>query len=338
MSAPFVTVIVPIYNVAPFLDRCLRSLELQTFRDMEVILVDDCSTDGSLEIARRYAESSESWRLVVHDGNKGLSGARNTGIALARGSYIGFVDSDDWTQLTMFETLARVSREYDADVSQVDYALLSSDDEPLSQPGERVFTMTGRQALAQMLEQERYAVWFRIYRRELFDGIGGGWFPEGLTCEDRVFNSWMLPRAARVAQSNRIEYVYFQNRGSLSFSGLTARGLDLLEADRRMVRFVEGLGDEQLLKLARDRAAKGPYSLLVKWARFGVTDAALDADETLSLLWDAYRANYCTVMKSQLSLAKKIVAWQLRYCSGLLKLEMRAYERIARVLRRGRGA
>lgn len=325
---PKLSVIVPVYNVEKHLPRCLDSLAAQTISDIEFILVDDCSSDGSCAIAEEYVARSNNWTLIKHEANKGLSAARNSGIACAHGEYIGFVDSDDWVEPTMFETLLRTAEHADCDIAQVQYELRSEPGKKTVQQAERLKVITGLDALEEMLLQEKYAVWFMIYRRTLFHEEGH-WFPEGLTCEDRVFNSMFLPRAHSVSVSNRVEYYYFQNLGSLSHSGLTSRGLDLLEADKRMLSNIEALDDQHLLELACDRAAKGSYSLLVKWARFGTTDPSLDEGETLRMLRSDFERNYPRLMKSHLSLAKKAVAWQLRYCAWLLKLEFALYNAIA---------
>lgn len=326
--APKVSVIVPMYNVGEFLERCLDSIEAQTLEDIEVILVDDCSTDNTHAIATEYVARNDSWRIARNEVNRGLSAARNVGIELAQGDYIGFIDSDDWVEPTMFETLLGIAVSTESDVAQAQYELRSAPRETPVQQDNDVRVLTGIESLENMFLSEKYAVWFMLYKRNLF-AEEADWFPEGLTCEDRVFNSIFLPKARRVAVSNRVEYYYFQNLGSISHSGLSTRALDLLEADKRVVANVDKLQNPYLSKLARDRAAKGSYSLLVKWARFGITDPHLRESEILPLLRNDFEENYPTLMKSHLSLSKKIVAWQLRYCPSLLKLEFALYNAIA---------
>ena len=104
MYNPKVSVIVPVYNMEVYLRQCLESLVHQTLDDLEIIVVDDGSTDGSLSIAREYAEKHANLH-VISQGNQGLSGARNTGMKHAAGEYVGFLDSDDWAGLDMFESL-----------------------------------------------------------------------------------------------------------------------------------------------------------------------------------------------------------------------------------------
>ena len=97
-----ISIIVPVYNVEKYLERCLDSILSQTFSDFELILVNDGSTDHSLEICRSYAEKDERILLIDQE-NRGLSAARNAGIAVAKGEYLGFVDSDDYIAQNMYE-------------------------------------------------------------------------------------------------------------------------------------------------------------------------------------------------------------------------------------------
>ena len=115
-KSPAVSVIVPVYNVLPYLDRCMESLLNQTLRDLEIILVDDGSTDGSGKRCDEYGELDPRVR-VIHKKNGGLSDARNAGLQLASGEYIGYADSDDWVEETMYERLLSSCRDADAQVA-----------------------------------------------------------------------------------------------------------------------------------------------------------------------------------------------------------------------------
>lgn len=104
MKKPLISVIVPIYNVELYLERCIISIITQTIHDIEIILIDDGSTDKSSVIADRYALKDDRI-LVVHKPNGGLSDTRNAGIKLAKGEYLSFIDSDDWIESTMLESM-----------------------------------------------------------------------------------------------------------------------------------------------------------------------------------------------------------------------------------------
>ncbi|MBR4316077.1 MAG: glycosyltransferase, partial [Alphaproteobacteria bacterium] len=116
-----ISIIVPVYNVQKYLDKCLKSIISQTLTDIEIILVDDGSTDSSGLICDKYAKKDKRIK-VVHQKNARQGAARNAGIKLATGDYIGFVDSDDYITSDMFEKLYKKAYIYDADIVMCDYA------------------------------------------------------------------------------------------------------------------------------------------------------------------------------------------------------------------------
>lgn len=110
-----ISVIVPIYNVEPYIHRCIDSILAQTYKQMQIILVDDGSPDRCGEICDEYSKK-DSRIIVIHQENEGLSGARNTRLLFAKGDYIAFVDSDDWVHPKMYETLIGLSKKYNLDI------------------------------------------------------------------------------------------------------------------------------------------------------------------------------------------------------------------------------
>ena len=111
------SVIVAVYNVKPYIAECISSICRQTYRNMEIILVDDGSTDGSGDICEEYAAKDQRIH-VIHQKNRGLSGARNTGLRYAKGEYVAFVDSDDWIGSDMYRTLVGVMEAYNLDMAR----------------------------------------------------------------------------------------------------------------------------------------------------------------------------------------------------------------------------
>ena len=116
---PKISIIVPIYNVEKYLDRCVRSLCNQTLQDIEIILVDDQSPDDCPRMCDEYAKQ-DSRIIVIHKKNGGLGYARNSGMKVATGEYVAFVDSDDYVDLDMFESMYNSAKKYDADFVRVD--------------------------------------------------------------------------------------------------------------------------------------------------------------------------------------------------------------------------
>lgn len=121
MSSPLISVIVPIYNMESLLPRCLDSLAAQTLRDLEIICVDDGSTDGSGDIVRKYASGDSRFRLITQE-NSGRAEARNAGIRAAAAPYLGFADPDDYVEPDMYERLYRLAEETGADMVQCSYS------------------------------------------------------------------------------------------------------------------------------------------------------------------------------------------------------------------------
>ena len=173
-----ISVIVPVYNVEPYLRKCLDSIVGQTYRELEILVIDDGSTDGSGKICDEYEERDDRIK-VFHTENRGLSAARNLGLNNANGDLIGFVDSDDWIEPTMYELLLKRSEETGADVSCCGFYLHYSDHfttHPLSSSqivyeGEKIVTV------AMEGSECRHYVWNKIYKKTLFDNCR---FPEGM--------------------------------------------------------------------------------------------------------------------------------------------------------------
>ena len=170
---PAVSILVPVYRVESFIERCARSLFEQTYPDLEYVFVDDCSPDRSVDILQRvlsdYPERVSATRIIHHDKNKGVAAARNTLLDNAHGSFVSFVDADDWLEKDAIELLVRKQEETDSDiVSGNAYIHIESGVEEL-----RVDSLSNkRQVLLQQLKDTwtmNAFLWGRIYRRSLFE-------------------------------------------------------------------------------------------------------------------------------------------------------------------------
>lgn len=216
------SIIIPIYNVAGFLPDTIASVLAQTFQDFELILVDDGATDSSGEICDRYAKTDSRVR-VIHQKNAGVSVARNTGVAAAKGDYIGFTDSDDIIETDMFAVMMALAESYDADVVQCQHDRGNTlNGAPRSKEIEimdgaafvrRIFTKQGGEYTNQV------ALWSKIYRRELFDGIT---FPVGQVYEDEQETYKLCLKAVRIAETPDILYHYIKRENSI-ITGISAK-------------------------------------------------------------------------------------------------------------------
>ena len=203
-----ISIIIPIYKVEPYLRRCLDSVLAQTYTDLQIILVDDGSPDGCGAICDEYA-AKDSRIEVIHQENRGLSGARNAGLALAKGEYIAFLDSDDYVDETMYEKLLQVLLENDADIAECGYRWVKPDVTYDRENTGKVDIYTNLEALEmlyfgdQMFGGISIVVWNKLYRAELFDDLC---FAQGLNNEDVDFTPRALYKARRIAKLNENLY------------------------------------------------------------------------------------------------------------------------------------
>ena len=118
MSSPKISIVIPVYNTEKFIDTCLESCITQTLKDIEIIIVDDCGSDGAIAIAGNYAKKDSRIKIIHHEKNKGLGGARNTGINVAIGEYLWFLDSDDYIAENSCQILYDYAKEKDLEIIQ----------------------------------------------------------------------------------------------------------------------------------------------------------------------------------------------------------------------------
>jgi glycosyltransferase involved in cell wall biosynthesis len=207
-----ISVIVPVYNVKPYLKKCLDSILRQSYRDLEILVIDDGSTDGSQDICDDFGKTDERIR-VFHTENRGLACARNLGLEHAKGDWIGFIDSDDWIEPDTYECLMKTAGETDADVVECGYILefakTSKNRKAVNQ------TVCGADAVDALIRGEiKEQVWNKLWKRYLFENAS---FPEGRYYED-IATVYKLIRDARVTGTDRFLYHYVQRKTAISHS------------------------------------------------------------------------------------------------------------------------
>ena len=235
------SIIVPVYNMAADgkLQFCLNSLVNQTITDYEIIAVDDCSTDNSLEILRSYEKKfPEKVRVIASPVNKKQGGAKNLGLSVAAGEWIGFIDSDDWVTADFYERLLKRAEETGADMVGCDYHLT---DEHSMKIGQIVHN--NKQSQTGELSKEKYrslildsgSLVVKIYRRHIILDYPNR-FPENIFYEDNaISNSWML-RAKHFEYIEEPLYYYYQHDTSTVHTITKKRCEDRMEAARVMLK------------------------------------------------------------------------------------------------------
>ena len=226
---PLISVIVPVYKVEEYLDVCVESICGQTWQNLEIILVDDGSPDECPALCDRWGQKDERIR-VIHKENGGLSDARNAGMKIAHGDYIGFVDSDDWISPRMYELLLTAMDRDQSEISCCTIELFREDPEQVKYLSSPVNVVLDREEAQRALLREsllKQPVWYKLYKQELIKDIP---FEVGKQHEDVFWSYQAIGRAERVSVIDYVGYHYRQRENSIMGRQYSLKNLDALEA------------------------------------------------------------------------------------------------------------
>lgn len=232
-----ISVIVPVYKVEKYLKRCVESVQKQTFKNLEIILVDDGSPDLCGKMCDEMSKTDPRIK-VIHKNNGGLSDARNAGIEIASGKYVVFVDSDDWLDLDMIDLLYRILKKYDADIAECSYRNIYKEriDEETSCSGE-VIEGDGTLALEAMLDWRWFkpVAWNKLYKKEILSNIR---YPKGKLHEDEFTTYKYFYNANKLVYVDTSKYNYDRRReDSITGKKFREDNLDACWAFRERVDF-----------------------------------------------------------------------------------------------------
>jgi len=251
-----VSVIVPVYNVERYIERCLTSLHGQSMQDMEVILVDDLGTDRSVDMARQFIDNhalTERWHIITAPCNHGPGAARNIGIRHATGEYVAFVDSDDWIEPAMLQTLYEAAVQYDADISSSAAVLDYPDDTHRLMTNPHIGSGTvSVQARKYMLRHFVSNFTTMLFRREWLVS-NNLYFPEANSGEDSCFMAQCYLLAHNIAQTDTPFYHYIIHPQSISHRKKVYRGREKRKAFGALLQF------------ARKRDMLNTYGCVLRW-------------------------------------------------------------------------
>ena len=239
MTTSLISVIVPVYRVEKYLERCVKSILSQTYKNLEVILVDDGSPDQCPAICDACAEKDARVK-VIHQENKGLSGARNAGIDAASGEYLAFVDSDDYVSPHFIEELYQLLQDTGCAIGQCRFSYVKGDG--LVEEGDSAFCIyRGESLMEQLYGPEEKATcfvvaWNKLYRAELFKETGIR-YPEGRIHEDEATTYRLFHEAKKLAFLDRALYGYYTENGGSITSVFSAKRLQWLTAHEERIAF-----------------------------------------------------------------------------------------------------
>lgn len=208
-----ISIIIPVYKVEKYLEKCIQSVINQTYENLQIILVDDGSPDNCGKICDEYAKKDHRIE-VIHKSNGGLSDARNKGLEIAKGEYIGFVDSDDYIEADMYEVLYNLLKQYNADVSICNFYTVSQEKIAIKNADNGIKEYTRIEILKEILLDnniQSYA-WNKLYKKELFDEIK---YPVGKKYEDIGTTFYLLEKCNKVVVTGKPEYYYINRQDSI---------------------------------------------------------------------------------------------------------------------------
>lgn len=237
MDQPLISVIVPVYNVERYLIGCVDSIIAQSYKNLEVILVDDGSTDNSGIICDSYLSKDERIK-VIHQDNKGLSAARNSGIDISKGEYIGFVDSDDYIHPEMYSRLMKDIIDHDVLLSFCQFNRFKdggmieefslSNNTSLYSPHDVIFES--------LVGERWWEAWTKLFHRSLFSSLR---FPEGRTNEDYAIMMYIYDLCEKVAVNWNHLYFYRLREGSITTSSINIHKFDQIQNSQEVLSYMK---------------------------------------------------------------------------------------------------
>ena len=229
MKESLISVIVPVYKVEKYLDRCVESIVGQTYSNLEIILVDDGSPDHCPAMCDAWTKKDGRIK-VIHKKNGGLSDARNAGMEASNGDLIGFVDSDDWIAPDMYQCLYETMKSDNSDVAACGVEMVWEDataSRMLTKSGN--YVLNKEEAMRALVEESwiKQPVWYKLYKAEKIRNIP---FLVGKYHEDVFWSYQVIGLAERVSVIDHIGYYYWQRSGSIMGKAYTLKRLDAIEA------------------------------------------------------------------------------------------------------------
>lgn len=316
MDNPQISIIVPVYKVEAYLDECVQSILSQSFKDFELILVDDGSPDNCPALCDSYAKQDE--RVVaLHKPNGGLSDARNYGLDRSKGKYIAFVDSDDIIAEGALEALYNEIVEKDADIvlGKVIRFVVGGGTRPYTRLEERK-VIDGKEALTMLLQGRKINISMcgALYKREIWEDIR---MPKGYICEDWYTTPSLYLSAEKVIYSPKLWYLYRDNPDSIMGAMQKKANPQVIQVAEHVISTIRQT-DEKLYEETLWSNMKRVWKYVgIIYARGSVKQEREFLTQTRSFL----KKYYSTARtKSTMSTAEKIGVWSFCYCEPLCSL------------------
>lgn len=325
---PLISVVVPVYNVEEYLYRCVDSIRNQTYYNLEIILIDDGSTDNSGTLCDEIAMADNRVK-VIHKKNGGLSSARNAGIEASTGIFVGFVDSDDWISPDMYEYMLWLLTTWNAEIAQINYKKTPCFSMDVDEQKEKLEVLTEKEILQHYMSASTatgsYSVWRCLFKKKVLNELS---FREGKINEDIDFKYKVLQKCNIYVESNLIKYFYFQSTGSISTSGLRKRDFDLYDAAEELYRLTQDEEYGTICFLGEVKKRRTAFSLLSRIAYYGIQDTSIDRKQTIKKLTKEHRKNLTILLKAPIPLNRKTAAILLAIHIKMLEIPLKIVKKV----------
>ncbi len=310
---PLISVIIPVYNVEDYLDKCLESVVNQTYKNLEIILIDDGSTDSSGKMCDAWAKKDKRIK-VIHQKNGGLSAARNTGIKVAKSDYIGFVDSDDWIHPEMYDKLFTAMFDNDADISVCSIKRATKHKQIVTKATTEKYTIYNQQSYMQKFfkigsQTTEYYAWNKLYKSSL---LSSNQYPIGLTSEDVVGTYKAVLKAKKIVTIPNQLYFYYQNKNGITGS-FSEKDFDLIPIWDLVVKLSNDKPD--YLEYAKINRARINFTLLYRITKARQTKRYTSEVQQLR---QTLKTSYIPLMKSNIAISRKIFITILHFYYPLI--------------------
>lgn len=232
-----ISIVVPVYNVEDYVERCAKSIFNQSYSNLEIIFIDDGSTDSSGKICDTFEKDKRV--TVIHKENGGLSSARNAALPYLHGNYVTFIDSDDWVEPNFVKLMHDNAVKYKAEISAVGYFIAPEKKQAYSYFGKDVSckVMSNKEALSTFLLHDGLGVtvWGKLYKTSLWDTVK---CPEGKLHEDQYTTYKLLDLANRIVFDKHPMYYYYERSNSIGHSAFSNRSYDLYNGIHEEYNFI----------------------------------------------------------------------------------------------------
>lgn len=317
-----ISVIVPIYNVEKYLDKCINSIVLQTYKNIEILLIDDGSTDKSFYICEKWKK--KDYRInVIHKSNGGLSDARNYGLNIASGEYVCFIDSDDYIEKDYIEKLYKILIKNKVRVSQCGINYINEKDKKLKQIGYKTnIVLNGREIIKDSCNKhfiENEVVWNRLYDIKIFENLR---FPKGKVHEDEYITYKILYNEDKIAITAECLYNYRQSNNSIMRSNYSIKKfMDFSEAYKEKIIYFKERGDIEVYDMVIRSYLSNLSNIFIK-----IKKNIPNSRKYLAEIKKEYRHYFKYAINSKNISLKNKIKVSIFYCSPVLYTGLKAFK------------